>query len=314
MKGRRLADVFLTKAKGYSKEDIDACVTRALDALNYDIDVQCDSVIIKPNLCYYWDYSTGQTTDPRVVSAIVDWIRQRAGNNVNIFVAEADASAMKTKHAFKMLGYERLAREKKLKLVNLSGGEIVDKEVVVAEERFALPVNKLLLDVGLMINVPKLKTHRAVGFTCALKNMFGAIARPRKFGYHGKLAETIVGINKIVDTDIVVVDGIIAGGKTPKKLGVLMTGNDALASDLTAAEVVGYKPSRVAYLKLAMKERIGDGNNLNIVANSVGLDDIKHEFPKQNHFLQQLSWNLQLKLLRFYSRISKDIIPPDLWE
>ena len=309
-----MADVVLTRAKGYSKEDIDACVARALDALNYDIDVQCDSVVIKPNLCYYWDYSTGQTTDPRVVSAIVDWIRQRAGNNVSIFVAEADASAMRTKYAFKVLGYERLAREKKLKLVNLSEGEIVDKEVVVAEERFVLPVNNLLLDADLMINVPKLKTHMAVGFTCALKNLFGAIAKPRKFVYHSKLAETIVGINKIVDTDIVVVDGIIVSGKTPKKMGIVMTGNDALATDLVAAEAVGYKPSRVAYLKLAMKEGIRDVKNPNIIANPVRLEDIKNEFPKQNYFLQQLSWKLQLKLLRFYSRISKDIIPPILEE
>lgn len=309
-----MADVVLTRAEGYSKEDVDACVARALDALNYDIDVQCDSVVIKPNLCYYWDYSTGQTTDPRVVSAIVDWIRQRAGNNVSIFVAEADASAMRTKYAFKILGYERLAREKKLKLVNLSEGEIVDKEVVVAEERFVLPVNNLLLEADLMINVPKLKTHRAVGFTCALKNLFGAIARPRKFVYHSKLAETIVGISKIVDTDIVVVDGIIVCGKTPKKMGIVMTGNDALATDLVAAEAVGHKPSRVAYLKLAVKEEIGDVKNCNIIAKQVKLEDIKNGFPKQNYSLQKLSWKLQLKLLRLYSRVSRDVIPPILNE
>jgi len=309
-----LADIVLTRANGYSKEDIDACVARALDALNYDINVQSSSVVIKPNLCYYWDYSTGQTTDPRVVSAIVDWIRQRAGNQVSIFVAEADASAMRTKYAFKALGYERLAREKNLKLVNLSEGEIVDKEVAVAEERFVLPVNNLLLDAGLIINVPKLKTHMGVGFTCALKNMFGAIAKPRKFAYHSKLARTIVGINKIVATDIVVVDCIIVSGKTPKKMGVIMASDDAVATDVIAAKTIGYKPSRVAYLKLAMKEGIGDFEDPKIIANPVRPEDIKNAFPRQNYFLQQLSWKLQLKLLRFYSKISKDVIPPILDE
>lgn len=309
-----MADVVLTKAKGYSKEDIDVSIAKAFDALDYDPNVQCDSVVIKPNLCYYWDYSTGQTTDPRVVSAIVDWIRQRAGNNISIFVAEADATAMRTKYAFKMLGYEKLAREKNLKLINLSEGEILEKEVTVAKERFVLPVSSLLLDADLLINVPKLKTHRAVGFTCALKNMFGAIARPRKFVYHSKLAETIVGINKIVSTDIVLVDGIIVSGKTPKKMGIVITSKDALATDLVAAEAVGYKPSRVPYLNLAIREGIGDGENLHIVANPIGLADIKNEFPRQNYFLQQLSWKLQLRLLRLYSRISGDTVPPILEE
>ena len=309
-----MADVVLTSAKGYSKEAIDTCVARALDALNYDIDVRCDSVIIKPNLCYYWDYSTGETTDPRVVSAIVDWIRQTVGNNVSIFVAEADASAMRTKYAFKMLGYERLARRKKLKLVDLSEGEIVDKEVVVGGERFVLPVNKQLLETDLVINVPKLKTHMVVGFTCALKNMFGAIAKSRKFVYHSKLAQTIVGINKIVSTDIVVVDGIIVSGKTPKKMGVIMTSNDALSIDLVAAEAVGHNPSRVAYLSLAMKEGVGDINKPDIVANPLRLEDIKNEFPKRNYFLQKLSWKLAFKMLKLYSKISKDVIPPILEE
>lgn len=302
----------LTKSKGYSKEDIDASVARGLDALNYDIDVQCNSVLIKPNLCYYWDYSTGQTTDPRVVSAIVDWIRQRVGNNISIFVAEADASAMRTKYAFKILGFEKLAREKNLKLVNLSEGEIVDKEVVVAGERFVLPINNLLLDADLTVNVPKLKTHRAVGFTCTLKNMFGAIAKPRKFVYHSKLAQTIVGINKLVATDMVVVDGIVVSGKTSKKMGIIMTGNDALATDLVAAEIVGYKFSRVAYLRLAMTERIGDAKRPNIIANPVRLEDVKKEFPKPNHLMESLSWKLQLKTLRIYARIVGDVIPPIL--
>ena len=311
MKGKTLVEVILTKTKGYSHEDINVAVARGLDDLNYDIRAH-DSVFIKPNLCYYWDYSTGQTTDPRVVSAIVDWVRQRAGNDVNIFVAESDASAMRTKYAFTMLGFKKMAREKKLKLVNLSDGEIVEKEVYVAGERVVLPVNKLLLDGDLMINVPKLKTHRTIGFTCALKNMFGIIAKRQKFLYHNRLAQTIVAINKIVATDIVVVDGIIVSGKTPKKMGIIITGNDALATDLVAAEIIGYKPSRVAYLKLAMKEGMGEAKNPNIIENPVGLKDVKKEFPKPNFLMESLSWRFQLRALKFYAKIVGDVIPPIL--
>lgn len=309
-----MTNLVLTKATGYTQNAINETVLRALDTLNYNLNKKIDSVVIKPNLCYYWDYSTGETTDPKVVSAVIDWVRQSIGKNVFVYVAEADASAMRTKYAFKMLGYEKLSREKNVKLVNLSRGEIVDKDVVVAGERFVLPVNNLLLDADLMINVPKLKTHMAVGFTCALKNLFGAIAKPRKFVYHSKLAETIIGINKIVYTDIVVVDGIIVSGKTPKKIGVIMAGDDALATDLVAAEAIGYKPSRIPYLKLAMKEKIGKTDSINLITNPNTLENIKKEFPAPNYLLQRLLWKLELKLLRTYAKLVGDVIPPILEE
>lgn len=296
------------------QDGIGEAVSRALDTLNYDFSNKPDLIVIKPNLCYYWDYSTGETTDPRVVSAIIDWVRVRIHKDVCILVAEADASAMRTKYAFRMLGYEKLGQEKDVKLVNLSEGEIVDREVFVSAEKLVLPVNKLLLDADLIINVPKMKSHRAVGFTCALKNMFGVIAKPRKYAYHSKLAHAIVGINKIIKTNIVVVDGMIIAGKTPKKTGVIMTSDENLAADLIVAKIMNIRPSRIAYLKLAIKENIGNTECIDLIENPVRLEDIKREVPKHNYFFQKLSWKLQLRMLKFYSKISKDIIPPVLEE
>lgn len=309
-----MANVVLTKTSGCTQDDVDEDVSRALDKLNYDLDDKVDLVVVKPNLCYYWDYSTGETTDPRVVSAVIDWVRQRVGKDTCIFVAEADASAMRTRYAFKMLRYEKLSQEKNVKLVNLSEGKVVEREVVVAGENFFLPVNRILLDADLIINVPKLKYHRTVGFTCALKNMFGAIAKPRKYVYHRKLAQTIVGINKIVKSNIVLVDGIIVVGKTPKKIGVIMTGDDALATDFVAAKAMSYKPSRIGYLKLAMEEKIGNVDSIDLIDNPLKLQDVKKEFPKQNYVIQKLLWKLQIKMLRAYARIMRDTIPPVLEE
>jgi len=309
-----VSDVVLTKAEGFTENEINRTVSKALDALGYDFGEKVDLVVIKPNLCYYWDFSTGETTDPRVVSAVIDWVRQSIRKDVSIFVAEADASAMRTKHAFKMLGYEKLSQNKGVRLLNLSEGEIIDRNVEVEGEAFVLPVNKTLLDADLIINVPKLKYHRLMGLTCALKNMFGAIAKPRKYSYHNRLARVIVGINKIVKSNIVLVDGIIALGKTPKKLGVIMASDDALAADYVAARAIGCNPSGIAYLKLGMQEKIGDVSNLNLVENPTKLEDVRKEFPKQNYLLHNLSWKLQLKLLKLYSKMSKDIIPPILNE
>ena len=187
-----MADVVLAKMDS----SVEGVVFKALDLLNQDWASDVDSVVIKPNLCYYWDYSTGETTDPRVVSAIIDYVRGRTGKDARILVAEADASAMRTKYAFKVLGYDRLSSDKDVELLNLSEGETVEREVTVRGEKIALSVNKVLLDSDLTINVPKLKYHRSVGLTCALKNMFGSIAVPRKARYHSRLSDVIVAINK----------------------------------------------------------------------------------------------------------------------
>ncbi|MEM3443165.1 MAG: DUF362 domain-containing protein, partial [Candidatus Bathyarchaeia archaeon] len=108
-----------------SNDDIGKAVTKAFEVLNFNFNEKIKCVVIKPNLCYYWDYSTGETTDPRTVSAVVDFIRDCLGKDVSIIVAEADASAMKTKYAFKALGYEDLSRTKNVQLVNLSNGNVV---------------------------------------------------------------------------------------------------------------------------------------------------------------------------------------------
>lgn len=300
-----------TQAKNFSNKDINNAVQRAFDLLDFNFSDKIEKVVIKPNLCYYWDYSTGETTDPRVVSAVIDRVRSQAGKDVSIFVAEADASAMKTKYSFKVLGYEKLSQAKDVKLVNLSDGDIVDVKVKVRDKEFVLPINKFLLKADLTINVPKLKTHNVAGITCALKNIFGAIAKPRKYVYHNMLSHVIVGANKIVRSDISVVDGIIARGSGPKKLGVIVAGDNPVATDFVAAEIMGFNPKEIQYLSVAEKE-IGNGNDIDLIEDYTKLTEIRNHFPSYNYFLHRWSWKLQLKMLKFYAAIVGDVIPPVL--
>jgi len=299
--------------KDFAAEDIQRTVSKAIDLIKPNFE-KAATVVIKPNLSYYWDYSTGETTDPRVVSAIIDYVRSNVSSDVRIVVAEADASAMKTKYAFKMLGYENLSRQKKVDLINLSEGNVVNKEVYVKNEKLTLAVNKLLLDADMIINVPKLKYSRTVGVTCALKNMFGAISTPRKFVYHENktLFNVIIGINKIIKSDLILVDGIIALGDYPRKMGLVISGEDPLATDLVAARIMGYDPSEINYLKLGQEE---EGTfQVNLLEDGVKLSEVRRNFPKQNFLLQKISWRLQLSMLRTYARVVGDTVPPILDE
>ncbi len=306
-----MTKVVLTQIKTphFTEDDIYNATEKALDKLEFDFSKKIRTVVIKPNLCYYWDYSTGETTDPRLVSAVIDWLRLKIGRDIDISVAEADASAMKTKYAFKVLGYDRLCNKKTVNLINLSQGEIRDVPVTVREKNFSLPINDILLNSDLIINLPKLKTHNFVGTTCALKNMFGAISKPRKYSYHKILSHVIVGINKVVKSDIVVVDGLVAKGSYPKKLGVVLAGDDALATDFIAARIMGFNPLRVAHLNLAAKEQIGNTKNISLIED-IKLADLKKEFPRYNHVKHNLIMKMQIRLLKSYTKFTGDVFPP----
>jgi uncharacterized protein (DUF362 family) len=288
--------------------EINQGISKALDLADYKFPAKAESVVIKPNLCYYWDAATGNTTDPRVVAAIIDRVREEYGRDVKIRVAEADASAMRTKYAFKMLGYEKLAQEKKIELFNLSEGGLEEKSASVGSRQMEFKVSPLLLNSDLLINVPKPKLMRVVKITCAMKNMFGAIGTPRKVVYHKFLNEAVVGINKILRPHLTIVDGLVGSGRYTRKLNLLMASADSFSIDWVAAQVMGHKPSGVKFLRLSIAERLGDPKE--VVSVGEPISEFAEIFPKERLVSTNFLWSSQFLLLKIYKKLSGDIIPP----
>ncbi len=311
MKVRMVPTVSVIHTEDLSEEGLRNATFDAIDKSGFKLPKGINSAILKVNLRYYWDSSTGETTDPRIASAVIDYIRDRGGDEIDITVGEADASAMRTKYAFRMLGYTKLAQEKSVKLLNLCECEKVEKEVVVNHRKFTLPVAKPMLNTDLLINVPKLRTHRLTNVTCGLKNMFGAIAVPRKIVYHPNLNEVIVGINKLIKPHLTVVDGVIALGKNPIRMALVLASEDQLAVDVIAARVMGYNPRRIRHMTLARKEGVGYFENIT-VEGVEDLTDFSKIFPKENYFVFNLLWRLELAALGAYLKLTKDTRPPVL--
>jgi len=291
-----------------SDEDIKDGIYKALELINFNIDKPIKHVAVKPNLAYYWDANTGYTTDPRVVSALIDWIRDEVGENVDIKVVEADATAMRTHLAFRTLGYNKLAEHKKVELFNLSKDTIVEKKVLVNGREIKYKVPQLLLETDLFINVPKLKIMREVRITCAMKNMFGCIAHPRKIIYHPYLNEAVVGINKVLRPDLNLVDGIVGLGRFPIKLDLIMASVDPFSTDWVASRIMGLSPSDVPFLKISEKEKIGSSSGIEIVGEKI--DTFSKIFPSEGLISTTYLWGIQLWLLNIYSKTVGDIIPP----
>jgi uncharacterized protein (DUF362 family) len=293
-------------------EEIKKYVYEALRLANFKPRNVVKSVVIKPNLCYYWDANTGYTTDPRVVGGVIDCVREMCGNDVDIKIVEADASAMRTKYAFPVLGYEKLAREKKVELFNLSEDVLVDRTVKVNGREMSFKVPQILLNCDLFISVPKLKIMRATKITCAMKNIFGCIGTPRKVVYHKFLDEAIVGINKVLKPHLTIVDGLTALGKHPVKLNLLMAGVDPFSVDWVASKIMGYNPRKVKFLRIVIKEKIVNSNDVVICGEKI--EEFAKLFPKEGLVSTGLWWSVQFKLLKAYKRVIGDVIPPVLEE
>lgn len=272
--------VSLVKMNGDAVASFKKAISQSLDLINCKFGNEIKTVVIKPNLCYYWDYTTGQTTDPRFVTALIELLRDRISCDTSISIVESDASAMKCKYSFRMLGYEKLSQDLGVKLVNLSQVEGKRTELVSKGKAFCFTIPRIIQEADLKINVPKIKyTMRGIELTCALKNIFGCNPYQKKFRYHSQLGETIVAINKAIKFDFSIIDGNVVSGIQPRRLGLVVASEDPVAIDCAAAKIAGLNPRKIRYLQLARKEGLG---STSFTPKGESIAFFKSRYPKRN--------------------------------
>ncbi len=148
--------VSFVRAENGEPESLKSAITQSLGLIKFDFCRKAKKIIIKPNMCYYYHPSTGEVTDPQFVSALIDVLREKLGAS-EIHVVESDASAMRCKNVFNMLGYDKMAAEKNVNLVNLTEEKfkVVNKRIGGQSFKFHIP--ELFSEADLVVNVPKPK-------------------------------------------------------------------------------------------------------------------------------------------------------------
>ncbi len=268
--------VSFVRAESCELEPLKNAIKESLDLIRFDFGRKAKKIVIKPNMCYYYHPSTGEVTDPRFVGALIDIFRENLGTS-EILVVESDASAMKCKNAFSMLGYDKLAQEKKVGLINLAEEKcrIVTKTFGGREFKFHIP--ELFSEADLVVNVPKPKYMKSVKISCALKNFFGCNAYPKKFIYHKAIDEAIVAINENVKTHLVVLDGLAVVGTYTKRLNLVMSSEDPVAADSAVSTMLGMSPRSIGAIALAAKKGLGTSS-----FSPIGeFDYFKEQFPSR---------------------------------
>jgi uncharacterized protein (DUF362 family) len=136
-----------------------------------------------------------------------------------------------------------------------------------------------------VISAAKLKTHTSTKVTLGMKNMFGLLPDKFKGKYHmNGISKVIVDINTVIKPALTVIDGFVAmegrgpSDGDPVKMDLIIAGKDVVATDATAARVMGFDPMEISHIRTAYKKGLGNINDIEIVGSK--LEEVKREFKK----------------------------------
>lgn len=114
-----------------------------------------------------------------------------------------------------------------------------------------------------VVDLCKLKTHALTGFTCAVKNFFGAIPGTRKPEFHymnpqlEDFCNMLVDLNEYIKPRLTIVDAIMCmegNGPTmgtPRHLGGIIAAGTPYSADLLGAYLIGIEPENAPTIKAA---------------------------------------------------------------
>jgi len=258
-------------------------VYRALDLINYRNALKgWERALIKVNFITTKNWETGATTDPLVVEAIVNRLRE---NSIEVFIVESDATTTNADKACVSSGMRDMCDRIDVRFINLRHEqEKVELKVPNPMTLDTIKVPKLITESAI-INAAKLKTHMETGVTLGMKNMFGLLPDKFKGKYHMRgMDKVIVDINTVLKPVLTVIDGFVGmEGRgpvhgNPVKMNTIIAGTDPVATDATATRVMGIDPKTIEHIKWGYERGLGEMYNIEVVGD--GIDTVKHLFAR----------------------------------
>ncbi len=216
-------------------------------------------IALKPNLVVSKPASSGATTHPEIVRAVVEYLREKGYERISIM--EGSWVGDSTAKAFVAAGCKELSASLGVPLIDLqldswkrydAGGGL---KVAVCDQAMA---------ADFIINLPVVKGHCQTTVTCALKNLKGCMPDDEKRRFHELgLHEPIARLNRVLRPGFILADAICGDldfeeGGNPVPMNRLVAGLDPVLLDAYACRLLGHNPSEVAYIGLA--ERYGVGS------------------------------------------------------
>ena len=249
----------LDMMKCYSLEEIKEGLFSALEDYGDLFPSSKDAkILLKPNLNSNMNALTGNTTDLRLLSAVIQYLKGKGFTDIVIGEGTNSGYYRNKIGVISRLKVDALARHYGVgvKDLNYSKSYEIDFEGGIKAQ-----VARECVETDLFINLPKLKTHFEVGMSVCLKNLMGClIGQENKKKTHQNLAENILRINQSVKPHLHIVDAMVAmeglgpTRGTPIRMDTLLIGTDPYLIDLVCAKIAEFDYREVRTLEVAEKK------------------------------------------------------------
>jgi uncharacterized protein (DUF362 family) len=197
------------------------------------------------------EYVPGVVTNPELISETVGLLRDGAEE---VVVGESNGFNYPCKSAFQKTGIEAAVKKAGGIVINLSDDKLVKVRIEsgVAVKELLLP--KTVLEADAVVDLALMKTHEFAAYSGAIKNLFGCVPSNKRIYLHPYLSEVFYHLYAILKPRLTVMDARVAvegNGPTkgkPVRMNLMLTSNNALATDVIATKIMGLSLKDVSYL------------------------------------------------------------------
>jgi len=253
---------------------------------NFKEKISGKNVVIKPNFGAWNTVLPKQAnelvvTSKNLLMATISLLQELGASSITI--AESAFIGNDMDKIYKDMGLTKELKQKNVQLFNISKGTFQKVELL---DGISVEISDIILKAECLINMPMLKTHGLTVVSLGLKNLKGALSDKSKRLFHREgLQQAIAHLSSIIKPAINIVDGLIGlegfgpvQTGSPINVGVIIVGDNLVATDAVAASVMGFNPAEIPHLQLASElgnEPI-DLDSVEVVGESI--DSVKKQF------------------------------------
>ncbi|MFC1489379.1 DUF362 domain-containing protein [Thermodesulfobacteriota bacterium] len=256
-------DKFIVEGTGQSKNYSIKMLTRktfeAAGGIEKFISKQ-DVVVIKPNISWARPPHLAATTNPEVMTAVIELCQEAGAKKVRI----ADHTIHDARRCFALTGAGAVAQKTGAELIHPRSSLMRDMKIQ-GHRLDVWPVFVPIVEADKVINLPVAKVHVLSGLTLGMKNWIGAVGG-RRNALHQDIHRTIVDLAQFFKPTLTLIDAtriMIANGPSGGRESDVAAGNrlilsnDPVAADAKAAGLFNYQPDEIGFIQLAEKQGLG---------------------------------------------------------
>jgi len=280
----------------------------SIKSINFDTSsLRGKTVLLKPNMLGAYPPKMGITTHPLFVEAVIILFKEYG---CKVWLGDSPNGIFPIDLVWERTGIREICKRHNVT------EKVFEREGSVVKN--GLHIAKPLVEVDLVVNLPKFKTHGLTILTLATKNLYGCIPGLVKTSYHRKyrgnerFAEMLVRIAGTVSPKLTLIDGIVGmDGNGPSagrliKLGLIIAGTDVFHTDAVCSSLVGLNPLNLDTLVAAKKLNLWNENDETIVTGINPHENIIKDFNLPSTYTKGMRdwWISKFVIKRIWGGIS----------